>query len=201
MSRIRRESLTLKERLKLLDRFKRKSEVDERKKRLYNRIYRKSPLFIFSWIIRSSFLILFIITFLYHYTTTDTKREVVQNQNIETYYVRTNKYGGQRRVTDLHLKTTNNEYVVNLNGITIPLISNGDTIIIDNNYLGKAIYITKENWDWKYGLPINFGWYFVVFFITFLSTFFNNGLDRFTTKLIMVTSSLDLLTLFLYVFF
>lgn len=100
--------------------------------------------------------------------------------------------------TTLFLKTDKEDYTVDFTGFVIPELNINDTITIERNYFGKAIYLTNPGWNWKYTIDHNFYVYFVVLIMTFISFFFNDGLDRFTTKTILVTSLIDILTLILF---
>jgi hypothetical protein len=196
---VRKPRLSNNERERLLKLADKKSALFKRKKGLYNRLYRKSILFIGSWVIRLLFVGMFVAAALMFNTTKSTGIEKVRDTKIDVVHIESGH--GTIEKTTLLLKTDKEDYTVDFTGYVLPELNTNDNVTIERNYFGKAIYFTNPGWNWKYTIDHNFYFYFVVLAFTLISFFFNDGLDRFTTKTLLITSLIDILTLLLFLIF
>jgi hypothetical protein len=193
---MRRPKLTVSERQRYLRQLDNNILLDKRRHRLYNRKFRRSFIFIATWTVRLLYFALFILVLIFHNKIGSLQNEIVQEKNIESYTSTSRR--GTRKVTTLYLKTDRDSYTSNIGDTRLPPFNAGDTIIIERNIFGKPIYFLKENWNWKYGIDVNFVYYYIVLFITFISMFFNDGLDRFTAKILWIAWTIDIMAIACY---
>ncbi len=193
---MRKPRLTNEERLMLLRLAGKKDTLVKRKRRLYNKIFRKSFLFKAAWIIRPFYMILFVVVALLFNKATGIKKEIVKDKHVESYK-RESGYGTFENTT-LFLETNARSYTSNFTDFEIPDLKTNDTVRVEQNIFGKAIYLTNPGWRWKYSIDSDFKLYCVILFITVISLFFNDGLDRLTGKILWVTLMADLMTILLF---
>ncbi|MFL5751888.1 MAG: hypothetical protein ACJ76F_00655 [Bacteroidia bacterium] len=184
------------EREKIAGRLQRRRELDKRRRRLYNRRYRKSFIYISTWILRLAYISLFFLAFLFNYRSAGSKKEKVISRTIEKYNNRS--IHGAQEINILYFETDRGSYQFNIGNIGLPKFKEGDTLLIERNIFGKPIYFTKEDWGKKYELQVNLLMYYLVLFLTFLSLFFNDGLDRFTDKILWLAWTLDIFAITAY---
>ena len=134
-----------------------------RKKRLYNRLFKKSPLFIASWAARGLFVILFLTVACLHTTTFSISKEVIQSSYVSRYKT-SGRYGGSRIISTLFFNTNLDNYSANISGISIPICNEGDTVIIEKNIFNKPNFFTEPSWGRKYYLMVNFQSYYIVLY-------------------------------------
>jgi hypothetical protein len=186
------------EREKLLEKIALSKELNEKKKKRYNHLYRKSLFFKASWAIRIIYLLLFILVSIFYHHSKGFASEKVLNVGTDISY-RSPKYS-LSKITTLYFETDRNNYNAYVTGIKVPEFKAADTLLIEYNIFGRPIYFTKEEWPMKYGLNANFIGYFLILFVTILSMFFNDGLDRFTDKILMIIWFLNLITIGVFFF-
>lgn len=170
--------------------------LDKRRRRLYNRAYRKSFFFISVWVGRLLYFSLFIIVCSTHEIINNTRQEILNNCKIEKYQAHSRR--GFYQVTEVLLETGNGKYSAKLINVDLPKIGSGDTVTIARNYYGKPIYFTQKYWLLMYGLTNNLFFYSFILIPTFISFFFNDGLDRFTDKLLLTVWAANILAIALY---
>lgn len=192
MRRPRKTPEQLKRLYELVD----KNNSDEtRRRRLYNRKYRKSVFFISSWIVRLIYVILFFVVSFTHYDTYTSNEEIVLTVDYSTY---TKSKSG--RATLLTFETNYGDYSDEFEYGRAPTIKINDTIIIESNFYGKAVYFTKPIWNVKFGFATNYILYYCVTFLTVFSFFLNDGLDGFSDKLLLFIWVINILSITLYFF-
>lgn len=190
---MRRPRLSSESRKKILQKLEKNNQYEIRKRRLYNRIYRKSFIFIGAWITRIIFLTLFLIIAFTYTNSKDNRKEKLLEKKVETF--RNISRVNTQIVTTLYLETTEGSYTSNIGDIYLPPLNKNDTILIERNIYNKPIYFSKEDWNVKYRINANFVFYYVVLFLTLISFFFNDGLDPFTTKILYLCYSIDIITI------
>lgn len=192
MRRPRKTPEQLKRLYELVD----KNNTDEnRRRRLYNRKYRKSVFFISSWIVRIIYVILFFVVCFTHNITYNSNEEIVLAVNYSNY---TKSKGGI--ATLLTFETNYGNYSDEFDYGRVPTIKIKDTIIIESNFYGKEIYFTKPTWNVKFGFADNYILYYCVTFLTVFSFFLNDGLDGFSDKLLLFIWVINILSITLYFF-
>jgi len=193
---MRKQRLTNEERLRLLKLADKKNVLFKRKRTLYNRIYRKGFLFKAAWIVRSLYIVLFIAVALLFNKATYIKKEIVVDKQVESY--KTVSGYGTFENTTLFLKTNAGKYTSNFTDFDVPDLHTNDTVRVEHNVFGKPIYLTNPGWNWKYSIDSDFKLYCIMLFITVISLFFNDGLDRFTSKILWVTLTTAVITILLF---
>lgn len=183
---------------RLLQKIAASKELQEKKKRRYNRLYRKSLFFKASWGTRIIYLLLFIIVSIFYHHSKGFANETVLNVGTDISY-RSPKYS-LSKITTLYFETDKNNYSAYITGIKVPEFKAGDQLLIEYNIFGRPIYFTKDEWHMKFGLNTNFIGYFLILFATILSMFFNDGLDRFTDKILMTVWFLNLISIGIFFF-
>lgn len=183
-------------RQKFPDQREKQQHDQKRRQRLYNRLYRKSYLFILAWGVRMFYILLFSIICFWHNVPHGYSKEVVLYKEIETYTYISGKT--PKNSTDLTIQTSHDKYVTDISGISVPDFNKGDTLIIERNVFDKPIYFSEVSWSVKYSFGVKFAAYFAVLFITLISFAFNNGLDLYTNKLLKIIIATDLLTMGCY---
>jgi hypothetical protein len=156
---------------------------------LYNRKFRRSPLFITSWSLRLIYISAFAsISFIRDLSKGFTE-EIVLEKDIKSATVQ-NETATIKNAT-LFMKTNKGAYRIDVTGIRVPKVEVLDTILIERNIFNKPTYFTKQGWIIKYALQLHFVFYYFILFTTFISLFFNNGLDKFTKRLLIITTLLS----------
>lgn len=193
---MRRPRPSNEERSRLLKQIDQHQFLDKRRRRLYNKKYRKSFLFVSILIGRLAYIALFITVGFLHFEPGEQREEIVMNKKIESY-ISSSRYGSTK-ITTLYIETNYGNYTSNLGETRPPNFESGDKIVIEKNIFYKPIYFSKAGWHYKYGLYTNFTYYFIILFVTLLSLFFNDGLDRFTDKILLITWALTIFGITFY---
>lgn len=170
--------------------------LDKRRRRLYNRRYRKSFFFVAVWAGRIIYMFLFITVAATHRIAKESREEIVIHKAIESTIQRSR--GSSYRQTELSIETNYAHYTSTFIGHYPPDFSEYDTLLIERNLFHKPIYFTKSAWGYKYYINTHFFTYLIVVFMTFISFFFNDGLDRFTDKVLLMTWALNLISALCY---
>jgi hypothetical protein len=170
--------------------------LDQRRRRLYNRKYRKSFFFIAVWAGRITYFILFFVVLFLHTTPAERRAEIVIHVSVEDYDARTKMSSQKQR--DVSIQTGYGNYTSTFIRNYPPAMNEGDTVLIERNLFRKPIFFTKSGWYEKYMIDSHVLPYFIVLMLTFLSFFFNDGLDRFTDKLFLFIWALDIITALCY---
>jgi hypothetical protein len=167
-------------------------------KKQYNKQFRKSPLFISSWVVRLTCLAFFITAIALHNTTYTINQEVLTERHIK----RDSTFQAQTQViSTMYLTTTKGNYVGDISSKTIPGFDVGDTMLIQKNLFGKPTFFTKKNWPYKYELDYGLEVYYVVLFLTLVSMGFNDGQDKFTKKILLIFMIADIVAVVFYFLF
>ncbi len=193
---MRRPKPNLKSIQKALQKLEQNNFLNERRRRLYNRKYRKSLFFISVWVGRILYFSLFIIVCSTHEIIKTTRPEVLTKCEIEEYLGHSRK--GSYRVTEVALETQYGHYFAELIDVDLPKLVSGDTVTIARNYYGKSIFFTQPSWSVRYGLTNHLIIYSFILFPTFISFFFNDGFDRFTDKLLLLIWAANIIAIGLY---
>jgi len=176
-----------------------KNFLYKRKRRLYNRKYRKSFIYISTWIVRLIYIALFFIVANNHKKPGGFTDEIVISKEVETYKTRSSRYGPSHSETIIHLKTNRGTYESKT--LDVPDLLPGDTLQIERNIFKKPLYFTKPDWNNKYYISPNVFFYFSILFLNVLTFFFNDGLDRFTDKILWIGWTMNILAMVLYFLF
>lgn len=166
--------------------------LKNRRNHLYNLKFRKGILFLSSWIVRGLFFCLFITVLFTHQIVNSSSKEILQSKQIERIE------GGKGAKSTLYLRTNNGDYTADISGKRIPPFEEGDTIIIQKNFYNKPVFFTKPSWFICYDLSINIILYTSVFFLTLISAFFNDGLDKSTPAIILSITFINIITILFY---
>jgi hypothetical protein len=167
-------------------------------KKQYNKQFRKSPLFISSWVIRLACLAFFITAIALHNTTYTINQEILTERHIK----RDSTFQAQTQViSTMYLTTTKGKYVGDISSKIIPGFDVGDTMLIQKNLFGKPTFFTKKNWPYKYELDYGLEVYYVVLFLTLVSMGFNDGQDKFTKKILLIFMIADIVAVVFYFLF
>lgn len=187
------------QREKFLDQVERSELRQKRRRRLYNRMYRKSCLFISAWIVRSVFILLYVAVLFLHHTHGSYSKEVVVDSEVEKHVPYSFSRPPKRGVI-FNIHTNQCRYSENVIQMRFTDLKRGDTLIIERNIFGRPIYFYKDSWNAAHRFSIGFRYYFVVLFATLISLAFNNGLDRFTNKLLKIIVAVNVLAILCYFF-
>jgi hypothetical protein len=193
---MRRPRRSIEELQRIRKQIEKNELLDQRRRRLYNRKYRKSFFFIAIWTGRIIYFVLFFVVLFFHTTPAESRTEIVTDIQIEHYTAHT-KASSQKQ-TELNIRTNYGNYKSTFVTHYPPPIKAGDTLLIERNMFRKPIFFTKTDWSEKYMMDIHVIIYFIVLLLTFLSFFFNDGLDRFTDKLFLFIWALDIITALCY---
>lgn len=186
------------QRERLLSKLAHSKELESVKRRRYNRIYRRSFFFRASWTARIVYILLYVLIFFLYDQSKGFTREIVEKTETDITY--SNPKYSRAKITTLYFETNNSNYTANVTGIFVPPFKEGDTLLIEHNIFGRPIYFTKENWSMKYAISSNFVFYFLILFVTIVSMFFNDGLDRFTDKILMIIWFLNIISIGIFFF-
>ncbi len=197
---MRRRQTTFEFRQKLRAMYDKRHALNERKFRLLNRKFRKSPFYISAWIVRILYILVLILLFIKHYDPISVSEEIIEYKNIELY---TSTSGGRYGSTktnhaDLTLVTNKDTYYTSLIGVKSPSYDIGDTIYIEKNMFNKPIYFFKQNWNIKIAISFPFIFYFLILGSNFISMFFNNIQDKSTVVFLTITMLISILSIAFY---
>ena|SRR6218665_2114137 len=182
---------------RFLDQQAKNQARQKRRQRLYNRKYRKSCLFVSAWAIRITFVTLYIAVFFLHDRHGSYTKEVVLDKEIEEYKPFSSSKPPRRGV-NVHIQTDHESYTANIIQMKFADFIKGDTLLIERNVFDKPIYFRKAGWGAAYPFNASFRYYYMVLFVTLISFAFNDGLDRFTNKLLKIIMALDLFAIACY---
>lgn len=211
----RRPRLTDEQRCLIFDEInelKARKILHERRKRLYNRKYRKSTFFISMWTIRLTYVIMFFVIVFTDNISGGYSDEIVKSIQSESYNIYTKRHGSYLE-TCIEFETNKNKYTAYFRRKSPPYISTGDTLQIERDIFNKSIYFTKKDWNLKYSITSYFD--DILFFInlllvifTLISLAFNDGLYKFNNMVlkfvcinITISSSIYILDRLYYVVF
>ncbi len=192
---MKRPKLSNDKKAKLLENLDKNLALKEEEKKQFNKIFRKSPLFISSWIIRLVFLIFFIAAISLQHKTSSINKEVLLERQIK----RDSSFQTQTQViSTIYLTTKKGSYTGDISNVSIPRFDVGDTMLIQKNIFGKPTFFTKKQWPYKYELSYRLEVYYIVLFLTLISMGFNDGQDKFTKKVLWGFMIVDIVTIFCY---
>lgn len=167
-------------------------------KKIFNKQFRKTPLFISSWLIRVICLMFFITAIALHNTTSTINEEVL----IERQIKRDSSFQTQTQViSTIYITTNKGYYTGDISAKSIPGFGVGDTMLIQKNLFGKPTFFTRKYWPYKYELDYGLEAYYIVLFLTLISMGFNDGQDKFTKKILWIFSIVDILAVVCYFLF
>ena len=167
-------------------------------KKQFNKTFRKTPLFISSWIIRLAFLIFFVSAISLQHTTATISEEIL----IERQIKRDSSFQAQTQViSTIYLTTNKGHYTGDISNISIPGFDKGDIMLIQKNLFGKPTFFTRKHWPYKYELSYGLEVYYIVLFLTLISMGFNDGQDKFSKKILVVFSIADIVAVVCYFLF
>jgi hypothetical protein len=167
-------------------------------KKQYNKQFRKTPLFICSWIIRIACLAFFLTAIALHNTTSSINKEVLMERQIK----RDSSFQAQTQViSTIYLTTDKGHYTGDISAKIIPGFDVGDTMLIQKNLFGKPTFFTRKHWPYKYELQYGLEVYYIVLFLTLISMGFNDGQDKFTKTIIWIFSLVDIVAVACYFLF
>lgn len=214
--KLNRRKYTFEERQLILHEIKDQEILHKRKKRLYNRMYRKSPFFIWMCLIRVVYIAIVLTLFFTNDISGGFRKEVVQKYNYEYYSVRTSTRGlpaGSYQKIDIYLQTDQRTYFASLTEHTAPSLDRGDTVVIERDFMNKPIYFTHNDWEFKYNIDYVFDEILLflnllLFIFTVISFGFNDGLFRYNNKVlkfislnIAISSGIYILSKLYFLFF
>lgn len=166
--------------------------LHQRRKRLYNRKYRKSFFFISSWAIRLMYIALFLVIVFMDPISNGFREEILQSTKSESYRIYSKK--GSYLKTCIDFTTNKSSYSAELINDSSPGLNEGDTVQIERDIFNKPIYFTKNDWEIKYSINSYFDE--LLFFInlllcitTLISLSFNDGLYKFNNKVLIFIST------------
>lgn len=165
---------------------------EARKRRLYNRFFKKSLFYKSSLIIRLLYIVLFIVVFLFYNKSKGFKNE--QFIAFEKEFAAGSKFS----TNEFCLVTNVNTYHISTNFRDYDYLKKGDMLKVEYNIFNKPIYFKQDNWNIKYGIYKNYIYYYMLLLATCLTFFFNDGYDAFTNKLLYVFYAVDLISLVLF---
>lgn len=170
-------------------------KLDERKRRLYNRFFRKSLFYWSSLIVRILYVLLFLIVVVLYEFPNEFRQEKFLNFEVE--YSR----GGKYAKNVYYLVTDKETYYISKDFQLYDLLKKGDIINVEYNLFNKPIYFKKEEWNIKYGIYKNYIYYYMLLFTSCVTFFFNDGYDSFTVKLLYVFYAIDLISIIVFFVF
>jgi hypothetical protein len=192
---MKRPKLSNDKKAKLLENLDKNLALKEEEKKQFNKIFRKSPLFISSWIIRLVFLIFFITAISLQHKTSSINEEVLLERQIK----RDSSFQTQTQViSTIYLTTKQGRYTGDISNVSIPGFDVGDTMLIQKNIFAKPTFFTRKQWPYKYELSYGLEVYYIVLFLTLISMGFNDGQDKFTKKILLGFMIVDIITIFCY---
>ncbi len=193
---IRRLNADQKERL--LEWRQRKTLLEQRRRRLYNRKYRRGFIYLSSLSIRIAYAILFITALATQDIGSSSVSEEVTSTRRST--VEEQGRGGAYTVSKLVFSTTTRTYVYKNNRKTLPPLEEGDTVIIIKNILGRPIFFTRSDWGIEFPFPNGLSIHLMLCILSIISFFFNDGLDMIGRRVVIGVAFLDLVLAYNYFF-
>lgn len=193
---MRRIRLTSSGRQNLLRQIDITIQLDKRKRRLYNKKFRRSLIFIAAWVVRVIYLSLYILILTLYERSSGYENELVLERNVESYKVYSRQ--GSYWVTELNFRTNHDRYCSKFRDSGAPAFKINDTLMIERNIFGKPIYFTKDSWPLKYSIDLSSLLYSLILFLTLVSMGFNDGLDRITKRILHITWIIDALAIFFF---
>ncbi|MES2761584.1 MAG: hypothetical protein V4677_05235 [Bacteroidota bacterium] len=195
---MKRPKLSDDKKAELRENLDRQLALKAQEKKQYNKLFRKTPLFISSWLIRIACLAFFITAIALHNTTSTINEEVLLERNIK----RDSSFQTQTQViSTIYLTTDKGHYMGDISSKIIPGFDVGDTMLIQKNLFGKPTFFTRKHWPYKYELDYGLEIYYVVLFLTLISMGFNDGQDKFTRKILWVFMIADIVAVVCYFLF
>jgi hypothetical protein len=158
----------------------------ERRNRLYNRFYRKAPLYRISIFTRIIFFVFFVWIFVWHGGSGEISQELVKHREMDVL-ISSRKVP---TVTRLIMTTDRGTYEARFEGVSLPTVAKGDTLLVEHTIFGKPARFSERIWSQYYEFNLNWILYAVIGFIVLVSFSFNDGLDRFNDRFLRVTSAL-----------
>ncbi len=195
--RRRQTSFEFRQRLRAV--YDKRHALNERKFKLLNRKFRRSPFYISAWIVRVLYIFALIILFIKHSDPTSVNEEIIKFKNVDLYTTTSGRYGTTKtNHADLTLVTNKSTYKTSLIGVKSPSYDIGDTIYIERNMFKRPIYFFKQNWNIKIAISFPFLHFFLILGSNFISMFFNNIQDKSTVIFLSLTMLISILSITLY---
>ncbi len=192
---MKRSKLPDDKKVEMLANLDKQLALNAEEKKLFNKQFRKTPLFISSWGIRIACLVFFVTAIALHNTTATINEEVL----IERHIKRDSSFQTQTQViSTIYITTNKGRYMGDISAKNIPGFAVGDIMLIQKNIFGKPTFFTRKNWPYKYELDYGLEVYYIVLFLTLISMGFNDGQDKFTKKIILVFSIADIAAVVCY---
>lgn len=195
---MKRPRLSEEERAAILRYLQESFILDRRRRRLYNKKYHKSLIYSATWVMRVLYIVAFFIAVIFHTKSGSVRDEIITKLEIENGRMMPER--GVSKGTIVHFQTYSGKYASDVKEKTLPPLAVGDTIKIERNIFGKPIYFAKPEWGSKFSINIAAVFYGLVIFITFISLFFNDGLDPFTDRILWLAWSCDIIAIACYFF-
>ncbi len=186
---------TREQRREIAENIKSAERLNERRKKLYIRIYKKGWLYRSTFSIRIVYLTVLIVALFFDDTLSTQRKETVKSVFLDhlTYHSKTRS---SHSVTTLEFSTENDDYEV-YDGISN--LQKGDKVIIERNLFGKPIYYMNLSAGQKYEIDIS-RMYYIIFFTTAVSFLLIGGIDKAARKFLVIISIIDILALAAYLF-
>lgn len=195
--RRRQTSFEFRQRLRAV--YDKQHGLNERKFRLLNRKFRRSPFYISAWTVRFLYIFALIILFIKHSDPSSVSEEFIKYKNVDIYTTTSGRYSTTKtNHADLTLVTNRATYKTSLMGIKSPSYDIGDTIYIERNVFNRPIYFFKQNWHIKIPISFPFLYYFLILGSNFISMFFNNIQDKSTIIFLSMTMLISILSITFY---
>lgn len=194
-----RAKLSNEQKEQLREKTAKQTALKAEEKKVYNKQFRKTPLFILSWAIRIVFILFFILVIILQTKSSCFTEEIVSqkyiDRNIESSKL---SLDTSMAISTLYLETNLGKYSADISGLHIPGFDINDTLLIHRNLFNKPIYFGQHNWLYRYELSSNLGAYLFVLFLTLISLFFNDGQDKFAKIILWIFSIVDILAIVCY---
>lgn len=186
---MKRTKLSADTKAKMLENLDKQIDLKAEEKKQFNKQFRKSLLFISSWIIRAIFLLFFITAICLKHSTNSINEEIL----IERQIKRDSSFQTQTEViSTIYLTTDKGKYKGDISNLSIPGFDVGDTLLIQKNVFGKPTFFTMKHWLYKYDLEYGLEIYYIILFLTLVSMGFNDGQDQFTKKVLWIFMIVDI---------
>lgn len=167
-------------------------KLDARKRRLYNRYFKKSLFYWSSLIVRLLYIFLFGLVFIFYNKPKEFRYE--KFVAFEKEYT-----SGSRYTTNDNCLVTNiNTYHISKDFRNYDFLKTDDLLMVEYNVFNKPIHFKQEGWNIKYGIYKNYIYYYMLLFATCITFFFNDGYDAFTMKLLYVFYAVDIISIILF---
>ncbi len=175
--------------------------LQERKSRLYNRKFKKSPLYISSWLVRGIYLLLFVTVAIFQNFSVSNEVEKILFSSVTIDSTKIMPDGSTKQISDrLHFTTNVQKYSISL-AKPMPEMFKEDSVLVTRNLFNKPIQMVKKSTGFVYQIPINYYIaYIVILFLTLISMLFNDGLDSYTKRLLWAIMYINGIAIFMYFF-